>query len=79
MKLATPHFAADLSDCRLIDSLLDPELAPLFWRAHRICIYGPSAQFGIVPFAPWLIGALLTSGCPRLSELAFAKCEAKRL
>src|ERR1700733_10076664 len=36
--------------------LLDPGLDPLFWREVRIGV--PSAWYGHVPFAHWIVGAL---------------------
>ncbi|WP_250492649.1 class I SAM-dependent methyltransferase [Caballeronia sp. GAWG1-1] len=51
-----PASVAGGSDFRdAVDAIIDPKLAPLFWRADRID--ARSAWCGHIPFAHWLIGA----------------------
>ncbi|HVC53703.1 MAG TPA: class I SAM-dependent methyltransferase [Stellaceae bacterium] len=66
MASAPPHEiprqipAADADAGSLLPALLDPRLDPLFWPAERRGV--PSAWWGHVPFAHWLVPAI----APRL-------------
>ena len=53
---AAPLAAQALPGDPALESLLAPALEPLFWAAFRRGV--PSAWYGHVPFAHWIVGAL---------------------
>jgi glycosyltransferase involved in cell wall biosynthesis len=58
MGLDQPHDTDQRSvphDAGLLDALVAPDLAPLFWRPARSGV--PSAWYGHVPFAHWIVRA----------------------